>query len=452
MGEPGLPPCQVSDELCGLSVGKFTWEDAFETILRFIDGIFIPKLDWEGCPRLLWSGAGGGGATAIQRAGSSPELLIIAGGGGGASKTNDGHDASTTTSGNGGLTSGENGMGGGFIGEDHSLGPIDATFGGSGGGGYYTPGACHLDHDGGLISMGGLPFSSFSNYGGSSPLAGGDGGWGGGGEGGSFNCKLGDYILNSIPGYSFSTSNGGGGGGGGYSGGSGGIVIDLHLGGGGGGGGSFSASPCTQGEILVAEHGYAYISGPLVQLDTMYTTGAYVWAANGVTYSASGDYVFNDTTTCSTRKLHLVTSPCSTVTAVSDTVFACQSYTWLFNNLTYTQSGTYTALSGCQSGTLHLTLEKPYFTLQPGIGSVIGTGSQAVHTYRVAGAGASGFTYQWYSNTSQSNVGGTAISGAQTDSLQVTGMQVLYYYCILTSADGCVITSEPSGEIKNCAN
>jgi hypothetical protein len=301
--------------------------------------------------------------------------------------------------------------------------------------------------------MGGWPFSSLNNYGGSSPLAGGDGGWGGGGEGGSFNCSVARNVINTnLLDLNPATSNGGGGGGGGYSGGGGGNAVNFQLGEGGGGGGSFSASPCTQGMTGYAGHGFAFIDGPLLEMDTINTTGAYIWAANGATYSTSGDYVFNDTTTCSTRKLHLVTSPCSTVTAVSDTVFACQSYTWPLNGVTYTQTGTYTTLSGCESGTLHLTLEKPYFTVQPGIGSVVGSGVQAVHSYKVAGAGATGFTYQWYSNTTQSNAGGTAIAGAQADSLQVTGQQVLYYYCTLTSSNGCVITSEPSGEINHCTN
>ncbi|MFM9056193.1 MAG: hypothetical protein ACKOQY_05835, partial [Bacteroidota bacterium] len=442
MGEPGLPPCQVSDDLCGISIGKFTWEDAFETALRFMDEIWIPKVDWEGCMRFLWSGAGGGGATAIQLASEHPRLLIIAGGGGGASVNLGGIDASTGTSAIGGRNPGTNGMGGGI--GTGTIGVFDGTFGGSGGGGYYTPGACHLSDDGGLISMGGLPLSTFAVYGGASPLSGGDGGWGGGGEGGSFNCKIGDLIVNGL----FSNniaSNGGGGGGGGYSGGGGGSnSIDGFF---AGGGGSFSSSPCTHTTGgYRSGHGLAVITGPFFQLDTVTTTGAYVWTANAITYTASGDYHYNDTANCVTRKLHLVTAPCSFVTTFSDTVFACQSYTWPHNGITYTQSGTYTSLSGCQSGTLHLTIEKPYFTLQPGIGSVTGVGSTAVHTYTVAAAGASGFTYQWFSNTTQSNVGGTLIPGAQTDTWQHTGNSG-YYYCKITSSNGCVITSEPSGQV-----
>lgn len=283
-------------------------------------------------------------------------------------------------------------------------------------------------------------------------MPGGDGGWGGGGEGGSFNCKLMALAINNYP-VNPATNDGGGGGGGGYSGGGGGNAMNDLVGGeGGGGGGSFSKSPCTQTMAgYRSGHGSAMITGPFVQQDTVTTTGAYVWTVNGNTYSTSGNYLYNDTSNCITRKLHLVTAPCSSITSFSDTVFACQSYTWPHNGITYTQNGTYTSLSGCQSGTLHLNLEKPYFTLQPGIGSVAGNGSTAVHTYSVAAAGASGFTYQWFSNTTQSNSGGTLIPGAQTGTYQHTGNSTaLYYYCKLTSSNGCEITSEPSGEIGNC--
>lgn len=58
-------------------------------------------------------------------------------------------------------------------------------------------------------------------------------------------------------------------------------------------------------------------------------------------------------------------------------------------------------------------------------------------------------TYQWYSNTSSSNTGGTLISGATsssyTPSTSTTGTS--YYYCTVYSNGGCPVTSNVSGAI-----
>ncbi len=58
-------------------------------------------------------------------------------------------------------------------------------------------------------------------------------------------------------------------------------------------------------------------------------------------------------------------------------------------------------------------------------------------------------TYQWYSNTTSSNSGGTTLgsaNGAQTNSYtpQATTVGTLYYYCVVTSG-ACIATSAVSG-------
>jgi hypothetical protein len=56
------------------------------------------------------------------------------------------------------------------------------------------------------------------------------------------------------------------------------------------------------------------------------------------------------------------------------------------------------------------------------------------------------YSYQWYSNTSNSNTGGTIISGATTSSYtpNISAVGTLYYYCVVSinpSATGCSTTS-----------
>ncbi len=66
----------------------------------------------------------------------------------------------------------------------------------------------------------------------------------------------------------------------------------------------------------------------------------------------------------------------------------------------------------------------------------------------VTAGGTGPFTYQWYSNTSASNSGGTAVSGATSASFTPpsTSAGTLYYYAVVTGACGSS-TSAVSGEI-----
>jgi hypothetical protein len=57
-------------------------------------------------------------------------------------------------------------------------------------------------------------------------------------------------------------------------------------------------------------------------------------------------------------------------------------------------------------------------------------------------------TYQWYSNTSASTSGGTAVSTSSTFTPTNTNAGELYYYLTVTNNNGCVATSNISGSIK----
>ena len=78
---------------------------------------------------------------------------------------------------------------------------------------------------------------------------------------------------------------------------------------------------------------------------------SYTWAVNGQTYTQSGTYT--DVDGCDTEILELTITPSTSNTT---TISECDSYTWAVNGQTYTQSGTYTDVDGCNTEILELTI------------------------------------------------------------------------------------------------
>ena len=103
------------------------------------------------------------------------------------------------------------------------------------------------------------------------------------------------------------------------------------------------------------------INHPTYNSTTEVACDSYVWAADGQTYTASGDYIYtytNSTGCSSADTLHLTVN-FGTHNVTTDV--ACQSYVWAADGQTYTASGdyvyTYTNVDGCPSAdTLHLTI------------------------------------------------------------------------------------------------
>ncbi len=80
---------------------------------------------------------------------------------------------------------------------------------------------------------------------------------------------------------------------------------------------------------------------------------SYTWPLNGQSYSASGNYDY--VVGCNTATLTLTLTP--NTTTGSESVSACgSSYTWPLNSQSYTASGTYPYVVGCNTATLTLTL------------------------------------------------------------------------------------------------
>lgn len=84
---------------------------------------------------------------------------------------------------------------------------------------------------------------------------------------------------------------------------------------------------------------------------TVAVCDTYTWSVNGQTYTASG--IYTSVTGCNTETLDLTITPSTTNTT---TIAACGTYTWSINGQTYTASGIYTSVTGCNTETLDLTI------------------------------------------------------------------------------------------------
>ena len=84
---------------------------------------------------------------------------------------------------------------------------------------------------------------------------------------------------------------------------------------------------------------------------TISNCDSYTWPVNGINYTQSGTY--SSVSNCNTEILNLTITPSSSdATSVS----VCDSYIWPVNGTNYTQSGTYTSISNCRTEILNLTI------------------------------------------------------------------------------------------------
>lgn len=162
--------------------------------------------------------------------------------------------------------------------------------------------------------------------------------------------------------------------------------------------------------------------------------------------------VIRGTGTGSNRTVNSVTS--SSTLASGYTAFSTTSSgtinSGVCGSITVTPSAAFVAgnyYSFTLSGNLNVTsimvypCVGPTFSTQPTGGqSVCLNSSASLGTVAASGAGT---TYQWYSNSSLSNSGGTLISGANTASYSpsTTTAGTYYYYCVATASGGCTTAS-----------
>ncbi|NBT09207.1 MAG: hypothetical protein EBS98_10505, partial [Chitinophagia bacterium] len=144
------------------------------------------------------------------------------------------------------------------------------------------------------------------------------------------------------------------------------------------------------------------------------------------------------------------------------------TYNTSANTSTYTAttsaSGTlyYFVKITLSGGTVYTNTQGITINAPPSISSQPSTGTQSVCQNGIstalsitatAGSG-TGPTYQWYSNTANSNSGGTLVSGATnaTFSPPTNTVGTFYYYCVVSNSNGCSVTSNVSGAITINSN
>jgi len=151
-------------------------------------------------------------------------------------------------------------------------------------------------------------------------------------------------------------------------------------------------------------------------------SGSYVW--NGNTYTSSGTYTYQTTNAAgcdSTATLNVTINPAEcTPTSSSDTIAACFSYTW--NAVTYTTSGTRTwtgiNASGCDSVvTLYLTISNNYPYSPFGVTQTVVSNVCSSRVYRyTASISPAGNTYNWILPNSIGGVPGVTVDSGNINS------------------------------------
>jgi hypothetical protein len=123
---------------------------------------------------------------------------------------------------------------------------------------------------------------------------------------------------------------------------------------------------------------------------TVTACDTYFWNQNGQTYTASGTYTATGTTAAGCADNHTLILTINNSTSSSQSVTACDTYTWSENNQTYTASGTYTATgtnaAGCvDTKTLVLTINNSTSSSQSVTACDTYTWSENNQTYTASG-------------------------------------------------------------------
>ncbi|EDP97158.1 T9SS C-terminal target domain-containing protein [Kordia algicida OT-1] len=102
-----------------------------------------------------------------------------------------------------------------------------------------------------------------------------------------------------------------------------------------------------------------------------------------------------------------------------------------------------------------IVVDLPIINMQPLVTQSLcqNTPSQLLEVQASGGLGT--FSYQWFSNTSNSNIGGTVIAGETNSTFTppTNTVGTLYYYCVISQAasESCIVTSDTAEVIVNAA-
>jgi hypothetical protein len=162
---------------------------------------------------------------------------------------------------------------------------------------------------------------------------------------------------------------------------------------------STNAAGCPDTQTLVLTINNSSSSSETV---TSPTCGTYTWSVNGVTYTESGIYTSISTNAAGCPDTQTLVLTINNSTSSSQSVTACDSYTWPVTNEAYYASGTYEGTTinsnGCTENiTLYLTIDNLTITSQP-TSPTICKAVGATASISVVASGATP-TYQWFVQT-----------------------------------------------------
>jgi gliding motility-associated-like protein len=143
--------------------------------------------------------------------------------------------------------------------------------------------------------------------------------------------------------------------------------------------------------------------------------------------------------------------PSATNASYAPTVFATSGNYYYYVTLSFSGNGCGPISSNPAE---ILVVSDPIVSSQPLVSQTLCQGATPTNLTVVATGGIGTYSYQWFSSVSNSNTGGTLITGETNNSYtpSTTSVGTLYYYCVITQTGiGCNVSSTTAGVIVNLA-
>jgi hypothetical protein len=151
----------------------------------------------------------------------------------------------------------------------------------------------------------------------------------------------------------------------------------------------------------------------------------YTWPVNNQTYLQSGTYAHTVTNSNGCDSIISLNLTIIQATSNTTTITACNSYTWSVNNQTYTQSGNYSFVNGCNTQILNLTIaQNPIVTATND--TIVCRGN----TITLFANGGNNYAWSPTTGLSNANISNPILTAANTITYNVT----------VTNQNGCSAT------------
>jgi len=114
---------------------------------------------------------------------------------------------------------------------------------------------------------------------------------------------------------------------------------------------SLNAAGCTHTATLNLQ-----VNSSTSNLTTATACGSYTWSVNSTNYTNSGTYSVTSTNAAGCTHTETLTLNITPTTTNTTNLTVCDTYTWPVNTTTYTTSGNYSSVNGCNTDVLNLTV------------------------------------------------------------------------------------------------